>query len=70
MAGGAVVYFFAAYYLFRYAAQIALFLRTKASLELERGLAAQKSFWKLIGITTSVGIVLYIMLMVAALALG
>jgi len=70
MAGIAVLYFFAAYYLFKYASQIALFLRTKASLELERGLTAQKSFWKLIAIVTIVVIILYILLFVFAFALG
>jgi len=70
MAATTVLYFFAAYHLFRYATQIGLFLRTKASLELERGLAAQKSFWKLTGIVTAVGIVLYILLFIVVFALG
>lgn len=56
------LYFFAAYYLVTYSSKIGLTLATKSKKHLEAALVAQKSFWKLVGITTLVAIVLYVIL--------
>jgi len=67
--GGASLYFFAAYYLFRYGGEIATFLRTREGRDLERAMIAQKSFWKLVGIVTAVVMALYLILFVLQLVL-
>ena len=69
-AGGAVLYFFASYHLFTYSSEISKFLRTKESLDLERALTAQKSFWKLVGIVTAVVLALYLLLIPLSIMMG
>ena len=63
----AAFYFFAAYFLFTYASEIAKFLNTEDSAHLERALDAQKSFWKLVGIVTAAALAAYLMLFVLLL---
>ena len=66
----AALYFFAAYHLYTYATQIAKFLRTKNSDDLDRAMVAQKSFWKLVGMVTAVVVGIYVILFVLGLVLG
>ena len=64
----------AAYYLYKYASESAIFIRSKDPVSLERAMVAQKSFWKLVGIVTAVylaaGPVMLILLMVVAGGVG
>ncbi len=69
MGAVSALYGFAAYFLFQYASEISRLMRTRASLELERALIAQKSFWKFVGICTAVVMAIELM-MVLLLAAG
>ena len=69
-AAAAALYFFAAYHLYTYATQIARFLRTKDSSDLDRAMIAQKSFWKLVGMVTAIVLGLYVLLFVLGFALA
>jgi len=64
----AALYFFAAYHLNTYATQIAKFLKTKNSADLDRAMVAQKSFWKLVGMVTAIVVGIYVLLFVLMLA--
>lgn len=66
----AVLYFFCGYHLYRYANGIRTFLRTNQSMYLQSALTAQKSFWKLIGIVTAVGLVIYVFAIIVLIATG
>lgn len=59
----------ASWFLFRYAQSIGLFMRSKATRELEDALEAQKSFWKLVGIVTAVLLTLYLLALAFMFAL-
>ena len=66
----AVFYVYAAYFLLTYASQISKFLRSNQTRDLEQAIVAQKSFWKLSGIVTAVGMVLYFLLIIVMFAGG
>lgn len=65
-----ILYIVAAYFLMTYALRIGSFLRTGAVADLENAMMAQKSFWKLVGIVTTVILVLYFVMIVMMLVLG
>lgn len=54
----------------KYGSVIGRLLQTRASADMEAALEQQKSFWKFAGITTIVMIVLYIVLIIAMMAVG
>jgi hypothetical protein len=66
----ALLYLFPSLFLFRYASRIADFLRGGQAAQLEAALAAQKSFWKFVGILTVVMLVLYVGILAVALGLA
>jgi hypothetical protein len=66
----AVLYFFCGYHLYRYANGIRTYLRTNQSMHLTSALTAQKSFWKLIGIVSAVGLVIYVLVIIVVIATG
>jgi hypothetical protein len=55
-----LLYFVPSLYLFRYASRIANLRRTHSVNQLEDALAAQKSFWKFVGIMAIIVIVIYV----------
>lgn len=66
----AFVYIYPSLKLWQYAQSIARLNQSAAASDLEEALGHQKSFWKFIGIFTVVGIVAYIVAILAAVALG
>jgi hypothetical protein len=68
--GIAALYLFASYYLWCYGKHIAALVRSGGMRQLQAAIVAQKSFWKLVGITTAVMLALYAVLIVLAVALG
>jgi hypothetical protein len=56
----ALLYFIPSLFLFRYASRIADLRITRGVVELEDALAAQKSFWKFVGIAALIVIFLYV----------
>ena len=68
--GMLVLYFFAALHLVNYGSKISAYLARKSKRQLEGALASQKSFWKLVGITTLVVFVIYILLFFILFAIG
>jgi hypothetical protein len=54
----------------KYAGAIGRLLQSRAVPDLDAALEQQKSFWKFAGITTVVMIVLYIFIIIAAMAVG
>jgi uncharacterized membrane protein (DUF485 family) len=54
----------------KYAGAIGRLLQSRASADLDAALEQQKSFWKFAGITTVVMIVLYIFIIIGAMAVG
>jgi hypothetical protein len=65
----ALLYFFPALFLVRYAGAIGRLTSSRAAGDLEAALAHQKSFWKFVGIVTLVAIVIAILGVVAAIAI-
>jgi len=64
-----VFYFFPAWFLYQYAGAIAAFLKEGEVAELETALERQKSFWKFIGVTALIGLVLGLVGILAAIAI-
>ena len=64
------LYIFPAVFLSRYASCITRLLQIRRSEDLEAALAAQKSFWKFIGITIVVVLCIYLAGVVIALAVA
>lgn len=64
-----LLYFIPSLFLFRYASRIAELRRTGSVAHLEEALAAQKSFWKFVGIAMLVVIALYLLALAAAFVL-
>ena len=64
-----LLYFFPAMFLFRYAGRIADLRLTRGVEQLEDALAAQKSFWKFVGIAALIVISLYLVAIAAAVSL-
>ena len=54
-----LLYFFPAYYLFKYSQKLKLALNSKNSQNLEEALGNQKSFFKFFGVMAAIGVVLY-----------
>jgi len=63
----AAIYLLVSYYLFTYASRIKSFVYSRSAFDLERAIVAQKSFWKLMGIFVVVGIVFYVLAIVAVI---
>ena len=57
----ALFYIVPAFFLWRYADRIGLFVRDRSTGALASALEAQKSFWKFVGILTLVVLLLYAM---------
>ena len=66
----AIAYLAGAYYLLAYGQRIGDFLNNGTARSLERAIVAQKSFWRLLGITFLLFVVIYAVIIVAALAGG
>lgn len=64
------LYFFPALFLNRYASHINTLLSTRREDALEAALAAQKTFWRYVGIVVLVVLGLYVLILVAAIVLG
>ena len=64
----AVVYFFPAFYLFKFSSSLGRLVEGGGATELEQALLNQKSFWKFMGILVIVGIALSIIAIIAAIA--
>ncbi len=62
----AILYFFPAFYLYKYSASIGAFLKSNGSIDLESALSYQKSFWKFVGIAALVGMILGVLAIAAA----
>jgi hypothetical protein len=65
-----LVYFIPSLLLWNYASRIADFLIDKSSQALAAAVGAQRSFWKYVGITSAVGIILYMGFFIIAGMLG
>lgn len=65
----ALLYFFPSLFLFRYASRIADLRLTRGVEQLENALAAQKSFWKFVGIAALIVIFVYLVAFAAAFIL-
>jgi hypothetical protein len=63
----ALLYFFPALFLWRYASRIAELEALRGTHQLERALEAQKSFWKFVGVLTVVVLGLYVLALVVML---
>ena len=61
-----ILYFFPAFYLYKYSASIGAFLKSNGSLDLESALSYQKSFWKFVGIVALIGMGLGVLAIAAA----
>jgi DNA-directed RNA polymerase subunit RPC12/RpoP len=66
----AAFYLACAYYLFVYGQRIGQLEQTRQTPDLEAALVAQKSFWRLVGITLAVTLVLGLLMMLGVLAFG
>jgi hypothetical protein len=66
----AVVYFFMSLLLHRYAGAIGGLVRTRQVAFMEAALSHQRSFWRLVGVITVVGIVVWIVVMIGLLIAG
>jgi hypothetical protein len=65
----AILYIFAAMFLWMYADRITRFLRKRSPGKLTAALEAQKSFWKFVGIVTLIVLCIYaVILLLAAFA--
>lgn len=64
-----LVYLIPALYLFRYATRIGEYLTGGQEIQLELALDAQRSFWKFVGILGVIAIVLFVLGIVAAIAI-
>ena len=64
-----LLYFFPSLFLFRYASRIANLRMTRGVEQLEDALAAQKSFWKFVGIAALIVISLYLVALAAFIIL-
>src|SRR6267142_5974567 len=60
----AVLYLFPSFFLFRYASAIAAMLRGETVHGMEQALAAQKTFWRFVGIMAVVVLALYVIILV------
>jgi hypothetical protein len=67
---GGLLYFFPALFLGRYASRIGNLAASSRTEDLENALDAQKSFWKFMGILTSIVLVLYLLLIIVAIIGG
>jgi hypothetical protein len=65
----ALLYFVPSLFLFRYASRIAELRVIRGVKQLEDALAAQKSFWKFVGIAAMVVIAIYLLMLVGAFVL-
>ena len=65
----AALYLASAYYLFLYGRRIGVFEQTNQVRDLESALVAQKSFWRLVGITLAVMLALGLLFAVGAVLL-
>ncbi len=66
----ALLYVFPSLFLARYATAIRAFERARDSSSLEAALAAQKSFWRFVGILTLVVLCFYLVVLALAFAAG
>ena len=66
----ALIYFFVSLYLLRYAGAIKRAVTGLNVADVEAALEAQASFWKLAGIMTLVGVVLYLVMVIGLAVMG
>jgi hypothetical protein len=66
----AFIYVYPGLKLWKYGSAIGQLLQSRSAPDLERALAEQKSFWKYSGIAAIVAMVLYIVVIIGAVALG
>jgi len=65
----AVVYIFPAWYLLKYASSIGRFVSTGGVGDLEEALHQQRRFWKFVGVLAIVMMILFVLGMIAAVAI-